>query len=110
MSASDEVYSRNSSCTLDLISTFLLQEARPYGCHLCEYRCKFKGNLNKHMKNRHKVEIVSSYKLHKKMINTGKGYDEYMNSRRSELEKISTGIQTQPINENCDKTNVCIKR
>ena len=49
------------------------------------------------------------YKLHKKMINTGKGYDEYMNSRRSELEKISTGIQTQPINENCDKTNVCIK-
>jgi hypothetical protein len=44
------------------------------------------------------------------MINTGKGYDEYMNSRRSELEKASTGIQTQPINENCDKTNVCIKR
>ena len=92
------------------MSTFLLQEVRPYGCHLCEYRCKFKGNINKHMKNRHKVEIVSSYKLREKMIKTGKGYDEYMNSRRSELEKISTEIKTQPINQNCDKTYVCIRR
>lgn len=60
------------------------------------------------MKNKHKVEIVSSYKLYEKMIKTGKGYDEYMNSRRSSMEKMSTEIKTQPINENRDKTYVCI--
>lgn len=101
-------YTTNHEKNLMIHKNCRHSEVRPYGCHLCEYSCKFKGNLNKHMKNKHKVEIVSSYKLYEKMIKTGKGYDEYMNSRRSSMEKMSTEIKTQPINENRDKTYVCI--
>ena len=37
-----------------------LQDARPYACHLCEYSCKLKCNLGKHIKNVHKLDSTTS--------------------------------------------------
>lgn len=85
------------------IKFIFLQEARPFSCHICEYSCKLKGNLNSHMKNIHKLEIISTHKLREKMIKTGKGYNEYMSARRSfiDSEKSSSdlSVQTRPISE-----------
>jgi hypothetical protein len=41
-------------------SGIYLQDARPYACHLCEYSCKLKCNLGKHIKNVHKLDSTTS--------------------------------------------------
>ncbi|XP_076106613.1 uncharacterized protein LOC143075168 [Mytilus galloprovincialis] len=96
-------YTTRSRRTLRTHEQCTHSEARPFSCHICEYSCKLKGNLNSHMKNIHKLEIISTHKLREKMIKTGKGYNEYMSARRSfiDSEKSSSdlSVQTRPISE-----------
>ncbi|CAC5400324.1 unnamed protein product [Mytilus coruscus] len=98
-------YTTRSQTTLQIHQQSTHSEARPFSCHLCEYSCKLKGNLNSHMKNIHKLEIVSINKLHEKVVKTGKGYDEYMEARRKrffEPDKTSLElIETRPLDQSC---------
>ncbi|XP_063447851.1 GDNF-inducible zinc finger protein 1-like [Mytilus trossulus] len=96
-------YTTRSRRTLRTHEQCTHSEARPFSCHICEYSCKLKGNLNSHMKNIHKLEIISTHKLREKMIKTGKGYNEYMSARRnfidSEKSSSDLSVQTRPISE-----------
>ncbi|XP_052074241.1 zinc finger protein 676-like [Mytilus californianus] len=96
-------YTTRSRRTLRTHEQCTHSEARPFSCHICEYSCKLKGNLNSHMKNIHKLEIISTHKLREQMIKTGKGYNEYMSARRnfidSEKSSSDLSVQTRPISE-----------
>lgn len=75
---------------------FLFQDNRPFSCNLCEYACKLKGNLHKHIRLVHKVEVVTQNQLHQNMLETGKGYTQLLNARRKDditiLEKNDSGV------------------
>ncbi|CAG2195054.1 KRAB [Mytilus edulis] len=97
-------YTTRSQTTLQVHQQSTHSEVRPYTCHLCEYSCKLKGNLNSHLKNMHKLEIVSINKLHEKVVKTGTGFDEYMEARRKLYEpgvNPAESIVTRPIEESC---------
>ena len=64
---------------------FLYQDDRPFSCNLCEYACKLKGNLHKHIRLVHKVEVVTQNQLLQNMLETGKGYTQLLNARRKEI-------------------------
>jgi hypothetical protein len=63
----------------------LFQDDRPFSCNLCEHACKLKGNLHKHIRLVHKVEVVTRKQLHENMLETGKGYTQLVNARRKEI-------------------------
>ena len=60
----------------------LFQDDRPFSCNLCEHACKLKGNLHKHIRLVHKVEVVTRNQLHQNMLETGKGCTQLFNAGR----------------------------
>lgn len=43
---------------------------------MCEYSCKLKGNLDKHLRGKHGVEVMTIPKLRQKAIETGSGFSD----------------------------------
>ena len=68
-----------------------LQDARPFSCHLCPYSCKIRGNLQKHLKGTHKVEMTTRVDLWNKMMAQGQGYQEYLQQER----ELKSGKSTE---------------
>lgn len=60
------------------------QEDRPFTCNLCDYACKLRGNLHKHIRLVHKVDVVTRNQLHQNMLQTGKGYMDLLNARKTD--------------------------
>ncbi|XP_062610033.1 GDNF-inducible zinc finger protein 1-like [Saccostrea cucullata] len=54
---------------------------KPYKCHLCDHSCKLKGNLNKHLVNKHGLEVMTEVKQRKIALETGQGYNEILVDR-----------------------------
>ncbi|XP_076107393.1 uncharacterized protein LOC143075721 [Mytilus galloprovincialis] len=59
-------------------------EDRPFTCNLCDYACKLRGNLHKHIRLVHKVDVVTRNQLHQNMLQTGKGYMDLLNARKTD--------------------------
>ncbi|XP_052085449.1 zinc finger Y-chromosomal protein 1-like [Mytilus californianus] len=51
-------------------------DERPFGCHLCSYRCKIRENVHSHLKHVHKLKVVTRASMFNNMIKTGKGFDQ----------------------------------
>ncbi|XP_061196254.1 GDNF-inducible zinc finger protein 1-like [Saccostrea echinata] len=51
---------------------------KPYKCHLCDHSCKLKGNLNKHLVNKHGLEVMTEVKQRKIALETGYKIKEFL--------------------------------
>ena len=45
---------------------FFLQGSKPQQCHMCQYSTFFRGNLTKHLRNVHKLEVVTLHTVNLK--------------------------------------------
>lgn len=51
-----------------------MQDFKPYSCHLCDYRAKIRGNLTKHLANKHQYEDMTLAKRRKLALETGENF------------------------------------
>ena len=66
---------------LPIAKMFILQNFKPFKCHLCDHSCKLKGNLNKHLVNKHGLEVMTEVKQRKIALETGQGYNDILADR-----------------------------
>lgn len=59
---------------------------------MCEYRCKVKGNLDKHLRGRHKLKVMTVNKLWDKVMMTGQGYSRIVHRLTSFKTKGAIGM------------------
>ena len=78
-----------------------MQGARQFKCHLCPYSCKLRGNLDKHLRGKHKLSVDTQPELMRKVMQEGKGYKEYL----ERLWKLRVG-ETIPLPTPCSRTNI----
>ena len=45
---------------------FLLQNYKPFLCSLCQYRSGLRGNLDKHIRSVHNLDVVTKHTVHMK--------------------------------------------
>ena len=65
-----------------ILNLGILQEARQFKCHLCPYSCKVRGNLDKHLRGKHKLSYDTYPDLLRKVMQEGEGYKEYLERLR----------------------------
>ncbi|KAK3086655.1 hypothetical protein FSP39_021453 [Pinctada imbricata] len=54
------------------------RDYKPYKCHLCDHSCKLKGNLTKHLKKKHKVNVTNWIEKRRQALDAGKGFSDYL--------------------------------
>ncbi|XP_033748969.1 uncharacterized protein LOC117333671 [Pecten maximus] len=81
-----------SKATLKIHQDAKHSNYKPFQCHLCDFRCKVKGNLDKHLRGRHKIEVMTLTKLWDKVMATGQGYSTIVHRLTSFKRKGAIGM------------------
>ncbi|XP_060079131.1 zinc finger protein 37-like [Ylistrum balloti] len=88
-------YKAKSKATLKIHQDAKHSDYKPFQCHICGFRCKLKGNLDKHLRNRHKMEVMTTTKLWDKVMKTGQGYNSIVDRLKSFKYKGAIGMANE---------------